>query len=186
MGIRLVLLVFLFGLRLFAQPFTQPPFQLQLLGVDPATNKLIIINVDSRSIVIDRMSSPTPTLVCANPGFLTGGGLFLDRRTSPPTLTALLSQISPPSVTYRVVFTFNQTTNLWTAPALFTATPPNLTTLIQVHRNGAFVDSDIAGIAYTPPAAGSPPGLQGVLEIKTVSVWPTTDTVTAVWVFPLL
>ena len=166
----------------FGQVPPQPQFQIQLLGVDPATNRIVTVTLDTRSMTMDRTNPANPVLSCAVPAI--GPGLFLDRRTSPPVLSAVLNQISPPSVTYRAGFTFNPSTNLWTSPVLFTATPPNLPALIQVHRNGALVDSDIAGIAYTPPAAGSPPGLQGVLEIKTVSTWPATDTVTAVWVFP--
>jgi hypothetical protein len=183
MGIRLILLVFLLALRAIAQP--QQQFNIQLLGVDPATNRIIIVNIDTRSMVVDRTSPANPTLACVVPGFQTGNGLLLDRRTSPPTLSALLSQISPPSVTYRATFAWIQSLNAWVAPAFFSLPPPNLTDLIQVHRNGALVTNDIASITYSPPAADAPIGTPGALSVATVSTWPATDSVTAVWVFPL-
>lgn len=180
MGVRLILLSWFVAAVVAAQS----PFQLQLLGVDPATQKIVIINVDTRSITIDRTSG-NPVLSCALPGFQQGAGILLDRRTSPPTLSALLNQISPPSVTSKAVFSLNPDTNTWNAAVFFSATPPNLMDLVQVFRNGAFVYGDIAGISYAAPATGSPNGTPGTLSITPLSAWPSTDRVTAVWVFPM-
>jgi hypothetical protein len=118
-------------------------------------------------------------------GFAPGSGLLLDRRTTPPTLSAMLSQISPPSVTYRATFAWIQQLAAWVAPAFFSTTPPNLPDLIQLHHNGALVTPvDIASITYSPPADAAPAGTQGALAVVPVSAWPATDSVTAVWVFP--
>ena len=56
---KLCLCLLVFGCGGFAQPF-----QTQLLGVDPVTNKIVIVGIDSKSIVIDRSSPASPYLKC--------------------------------------------------------------------------------------------------------------------------